>query len=236
MMKIYIGHLAIIEIWPQDLKFWDDGLFFLLEVMVTFRSNMLPVHILLILLLISSQSGLGSVIIKEYLYSASPATWYQAQSNCRWVSFHRRLLLLYQLQSFKPLMSAERSEFRSCRCSLNIFSLFMLKFELKKVWNGAFLDWRQHGSPVISLHYRARMRMRACVCVHRSEDYDLATIYSESDFNQVLVDGFYAWIGLRRRSSGWTWTDGQLNQMNNWGHDEPHNSDITTAIYSKNRK
>lgn len=74
------------------------------------------------------------------------------------------------------------------------------------------------------------------MCVSRSKGYDLATIYSESDINQDLVDGFYAWIGLKRLVIGWTWTDGQLNVLNNWGTNEPGHSDVTTAIFSKDRR
>lgn len=74
----------------------------------------------------------------------------------------------------------------------------------------------------------------SCVC--RSKGYDLATIRSESDINQVLVDGFYAWIGLELLYQGWTWADGQLNVLDNWGHDEPDHSEYKTFIYSKDRR
>lgn len=76
-------------------------------------------------------------------------------------------------------------------------------------------------------------------CVFRSKGYsDLATIHTEADLDQVLIDGFYTWIGLRRWRllSNWYWTDELHNQFDNWADDEPDYNDYCAMIFSKNKK
>lgn len=78
--------------------------------------------------------------------------------------------------------------------------------------------------------------------VFRSNGYsDLATIHTEEDLDEVLIDGFYTWIGLKRYDhSHWYWTTGphgwESNQFDNWARGEPDSHDDCAMIFSKNRK
>lgn len=73
----------------------------------------------------------------------------------------------------------------------------------------------------------------------RSEGYsDLATIHTEDDLDEVLIDRFYAWIGLRRwdQHSNWYWDSWENNQFDNWAHDEPHHSDDCAVVSSESKR
>lgn len=104
-----------------------------------------------------------------------------------------------------------------------------------------------HVSVTLSDKIKNTMSLTENIChlfrVFRSEGYsDLGTIHTEEDLDKVLIDRFYAWIGLRRwyRHSDWSWPDGphdwENNQFDNWADKEPHKNDYCAVVSSKSKR
>ncbi|XP_045889174.1 macrophage mannose receptor 1-like [Micropterus dolomieu] len=208
---------------------------------------------LFLLLLSSTVSGLGSVVVRNYQYINKSKTWQEAQSFCR-SAFYTDLATIYtqsdvdswNLKGYNAWISLYRNRpglfwlWTDGRIDDQVFwaddepradeSCAYVIYNSKRFYGAncarSFFFFCKTGNNSIFI---PQSKIWSDAQQYCEDNYDgLATPYS---LIKVIPNDFPVWIGLHRNGETWTWGTG-LSEYRNWTSGEPGNNSDCVSISS----
>uniref|UniRef100_A0A8C4NST7 C-type lectin domain-containing protein n=1 Tax=Dicentrarchus labrax TaxID=13489 RepID=A0A8C4NST7_DICLA len=114
----------------------------------------------------------------------------------------------------------------------SLSGLFLLLFSSTVSGLGSVV-WRKYA------YIRSHLTWEDAQSFCRSSNWytDLATIYTQSDLDQLFLDGYDSWIGLHKPGAyKWYWSDGEINDFYKWADKQPdYRKDCASVNYGHKR-